>query len=85
MSHLESIDDDAEKNLIFIVKFSADDVKEANKELKFSGRDVEEIPALVLFTELDRVEVFEGVLQQRVKSRIRASKCSPVPSTESFC
>jgi hypothetical protein len=28
LHHLESIDDDAEKNLIFIVKFSTDDLVE---------------------------------------------------------
>ena len=60
LHHLESIDDDAEKNQIFIVKFAAENVKEANQELEFSGVDLDELPGLILFTEPDRVEVFDG-------------------------
>lgn len=60
LHHLESIDDDAEKNLIFIVKFAAENVKEANQELEFSGVDLDDLPGLILFTEPDRVEVFDG-------------------------
>ena len=59
----ESIDDDAEKNLIFVVKFSPEDLNEANLELEFSGVTLDDLPALILFTEPDRVLVYKGTQQ----------------------
>ena len=59
----ESIDDDAEKNLIFVVKFSPVDLNEANLELEFSGVTLDDLPALILFTEPDRVLVYKGTQQ----------------------
>ena len=63
LTHLESIDDDAEKNLIFVVKFSPEDVDEANKELEFAGVNLDELPALILFTEPEKVVVFKGAIR----------------------
>ena len=44
---------------IVIVKFSPEDIDEANRELEFSGESLEELPALILFTEPYKTVVYK--------------------------